>query len=320
MLVQVSDSRGQHVSLQSIIQDNGELLRGLAGAFDSGTPFTRRQATLMLSNGQTITVDYTVTPLQASAEPLLLIELQPLDRLLRISREETQLSTHESSRNLIRGLAHEIKNPLGGLRGAAQLLSLELPNTELQDYTNVIIAEADRLRNLVDKLLGPNALPQRQATNIHAVVERVSQLLSAEVGSGIQLIKDYDPSIPEFEADDEQLIQAVLNIARNAAQALTEAEIEAPTISFKTRIIRRFTIAKHHHKLVCKLSITDNGNGIPAEILPNIFFPMVTGPAEGTGLGLSISQSIVHQHDGLIECESQPGSTQFSLFLPLELA
>lgn len=220
---------------------------------------------------------------------------------------------------LVRGLAHEIKNPLGGIRGAAQLLSRELPEESLKDYTNVIIEEADRLRNLVDRMLGSNKLPNLAPTNIHEVLERVSSLVEAESQGSITLVRDYDPSIPDLLLDREQMIQAVLNMVRNAMQAIAgQNDLRLGRITLRSRTLRQFTIGHTRHRLVCKVEIIDNGPGIPAELQETIFYPMVSGRPDGTGLGLAIAQNIISQHQGLIECESHPGHTVFSLFLPLE--
>jgi two-component system nitrogen regulation sensor histidine kinase GlnL len=291
-------------------------------AIKSNNAFTKRETLLALPNGRSITVDCAITPIINNDEvSAMIMELQPLDRLLKISREEGLLSSQQNSQNLIRGLAHEIKNPLGGLRGAAQLLAKELPNRSLTDYTNIIIEEADRLGNLVDRMLGSHNLMNMQALNVHEVLERVKSLVDAETGDRVALQRDYDPSIPDINGDKERLIQAVLNIVRNAMQALLSNEnctTEKPTITLKTRTLRQFTIGTKRHRLVCKIEISDNGPGIAKEISETLFFPMVSGRADGTGLGLSISQSIITHHHGLIECSSEPGNTIFNLIIPLE--
>jgi two-component system nitrogen regulation sensor histidine kinase GlnL len=260
-------------------------------------------------------VDYAVTPLTLETESLV-VEIRPLDRLLRISREEAILSSQQMTQVMVRGLAHEIKNPLGGLRGAAQLLARELESEHLLDYTNVIIEEADRLRNLVDRLLSTPRRLLREPVNIHEVLERVRQLVEAETQGELPIQRDYDPSIPELTGDREQLIQALLNVARNAQQALCDTP--APEIRFRTRTQRQFTIGNQRHRLVCQIDICDNGPGVPPDIVDNIFFPMISGRAEGSGLGLAIAQGIISQHQGLIECNSKPGNTVFSILIPLE--
>ncbi len=318
-LLQTSEARALGEPINHLFNSDTECTQDLRDALQAGSAYTRRKALLALPAGQQITVDYAATPFTQASEPMLIIELQPLDRLLRISREETNNSSHHTSRALIRGLAHEIKNPLGGLRGAAQLLAKQLPDPELQDYINVIIDEADRLRSLVDRLLGSHKVIARRAVNIHEVLERVCALVVAESPRYIAVQRDYDPSIPDLLGDAEQLIQASLNIVRNAMQALqTIDDRQAATLSLTTRVLRGFTIDKRQHRLVVRVDIADNGPGVPAELLDSIFFPMVSGHADGTGLGLSIAHSIVHQHHGLIECASRPGNTVFSLFIPLE--
>ena len=319
MLLAVSGQRSHGQFISELFTESPEALSSLRQAVEHAHPFTKREAMLTSLNGQTLTVDYAVTPILSTGKTLLLLEVHPRDRLLRITKEEAQLSKQETTKLLVRGLAHEIKNPLGGIRGAAQLLARELPNEGLRDYTNVIIEEADRLRNLVDRMLGSNKLPSLAMTNIHEVLERVGSLIEAESQGSITLVRDYDPSIPDVLIDREQLIQAVLNIVRNALQALSaQSDLRLGRISLRTRTLRQFTIGHTRHRLVVKMEIIDNGPGIPAELQETIFYPMVSGRPDGTGLGLAITQNIISQHQGLIECESHPGHTVFSIFLPLE--
>jgi two-component system nitrogen regulation sensor histidine kinase GlnL len=263
---------------------------------------------------QSVTVNLSITPLLKDEQVNeILVELQQVDNHLRISKEEQLMTQQNTARLLVRGLAHEIKNPLGGLRGAAQLLDLELHDPELKEYTQIIIAESDRLQGLMDRMLGPNKVPNKQPLNIHEVLERVRHLLQAEANSGLIIHNDYDPSIPEVQADKDQLIQALLNIAKNAVQA-TEGKGK---VILKTRIHRHVTIGRKRYKLAIKCDIIDNGPGIDADMMNQIFYPMVTGRADGTGLGLSIAQALINQHNGLIECNSEPNNTVFSIFLPL---
>ncbi len=281
--------------------------------------FTLRRTRWQLQNQSTIMVDYSITP--SPELDSIIIEVQPLDRLLRISREEAMISNQETSRNLVRSLAHEIKNPLGGIRGAAQLLARELNASagDFEEYTRVIIDETDRLRNLVDRMLGPHRPPERKLLNIHEIFEHVIMVLRAETDNSLELVRDYDPSIPPVPGDRELLIQAVLNIARNAVQVLLESDRQqGGQILFRTRIQRRYTIGRVQYPLVARLSIIDNGPGIPPELKEDIFLPMITGRANGTGLGLAIAQNLINQHQGLIESESIPGETEFVIFLPLE--
>ncbi|WP_068824782.1 nitrogen regulation protein NR(II) [Pseudomonas sp. BMS12] len=319
MLLAVSGQRSHGQFISELFTESPEALSSLRQAVEHAHPFTKREAMLTALSGQTLTVDYAVTPILNAGQTLLLLEVHPRDRLLRITKEEAQLSKQETTKLLVRGLAHEIKNPLGGIRGAAQLLARELPNEGLRDYTNVIIEEADRLRNLVDRMLGSNKLPSLAMTNIHEVLERVGSLIEAESQGSITLVRDYDPSIPDVLIDREQMIQAVLNIVRNALQALSaQSDLRLGRISLRTRTLRQFTIGHTRHRLVVKMEIIDNGPGIPPEMQETIFYPMVSGRPDGTGLGLAITQNIISQHQGLIECESHPGHTVFSIFLPLE--
>ncbi|EMP53995.1 signal transduction histidine kinase, nitrogen specific, NtrB [Marinobacter santoriniensis NKSG1] len=321
-LFETSMTRSQGQPFADSLVDSEDALKTLYAALENGQSYTRREAEFLLPSGARLTVDYSVTPI--SLDPTeLLIEIQPRDRLLRISREEDIISQQETTRILVRGMAHEIKNPLGGIRGAAQLLDRELSDEDQREYTQVIIDEADRLRSLVDRMLGPHKALQLAPTNVHEVLERVRTLLEAESKGRVIFCRDYDPSLPELIGDKEQLIQAFLNIARNAMEAAFENQTgqtnsEPPTITFRTRALRQFTIGHRRYRLVCRVDIIDNGPGIPPDLLQNIFYPMISGRASGTGLGLSITQSIIGQHHGLVECESEPGQTDFIIFLPLE--
>lgn len=319
MLFGVSTKRVTGMTAGELLPSDSVLLDTLNNSLADGNPFTQHETQIILPGHRKLTLDCTITPVLMDPEKednVVLLELQQIDRQIRISREEQQLAQQHTIRALVRGMAHEIKNPLGGLRGAAQLLERELPDDSLKEYTNIIIGEADRLRNLVNRMLGPNTLPQKELLNIHQVLEHVRQLMCVDQQEGISFVTDYDPSIPEMQADRDQLIQAVLNIVGNAVQAIgSQGEV-----ILRTRALRQFTIGHVRHKLVCKVSIIDNGPGIPEDMLESIFYPMVTGRAEGTGLGLSIAQSLINQHGGLIQCESQPGHTSFSLLLPLDTA
>ena len=286
----------------------------LRASLDSATGFIEREMSLRRNGDKPITVDCTATPLALDKKPGLLLEVLALDRHLRISRDELLLTQHQASREMIRGLAHEIKNPLGGIRGAAQLLEKEFPDSEHREYTRVIIREADRLQNLVNRLLGPNRAPAKTALNIHEVLEHIRQLVEAEAPEDIVIRRDYDPSIPDLTADREQLIQALLNILRNALQAVGSSG----TICLRSRAKRQFTIGSTRHKLVIQVDIEDDGPGIAPAMIEKIFYPMVTTRADGTGLGLPIAQMLVHSHGGLIECKSRPGATVFSIYLPLQ--
>jgi two-component system nitrogen regulation sensor histidine kinase GlnL len=239
----------------------------------------------------------------------LLAELRPIEQQLRLAREERLVSEQQANRELIRNLAHEIRNPLGGLRGSAQLLERELGRSELREYTQVIIKEADRLQGLMDRMLTPHRAPRIEPVSVHEVLERVRSLVEAEFGLRIE--RDYDPSLPELLGDREQLIQAVLNIARNAAQAGSR------NIAFRSRALRQVTLLRQRHRLALELQVVDDGPGVPEEIRERIFNPLVSGREGGTGLGLSLAQTFVQYHHGVIEFESRPGRTTFRILLPL---
>ncbi|MEW6331210.1 MAG: nitrogen regulation protein NR(II) [Pseudomonadota bacterium] len=314
MLFEISAKKAVGQKLAELLPHARLATRTLSQTLESRHPITARGVPLKLPGHRTITVDCTVTPLTDAGPDALVVELTQVDRLLRLARDENMLERQAANRAVMRGLAHEIKNPLGGLRGAAQLLERELPDKALKEYTRIIIHEADRLRNLVDRMMGPHKPLKKQPVNIHAILEHVRKLMLVEVPVGLTLERDYDPSLPEFEGEPEQLIQAVLNIVRNSAEAIQHQG----TIRLRTGIERSFTIGQKRHRLVLRADIEDSGPGIPEEIQEHIFYPMVTGKAGGTGLGLSIAQDIVAKHGGLIECHSRPGHTVFSIYLPLE--
>ena len=249
----------------------------------------------------------------------VLVELLEIEQQTRQDREERTLGQVQANKELIRNLAHEIKNPLGGIRGAAQLLQMEVNSRELTEYTQVIIHEADRLQALVDRLLAPHRKPHVVSdVNVHEVCERVRSLILAEFPRGLAVLRDYDASIPEFRGDREQLIQAVLNIAHNASQALAERiGLGDGRIVLRTRVARQVTIGKHRYRLALELHIEDNGPGVPEDIRDRIFYPLVSGREGGSGLGLTLAQTFVQQHMGLIECDSVPGRTVFRIVIPL---
>lgn len=318
VLFEISGQRSKGTPFYKILHENNASMTGLEECIRTGESFADREVELCMLSGTRVVVDYTVTPIAHRNRNFMVMEIHPRDRLQRIGREEDLLSQQESSRMLVRGLAHEIKNPLGGIRGAAQLLDKVLREDD-RDYTHIIIQEADRLCNLVDRMLGPIQFFRQDSVNIHEVLERVINLIEVESEGKITLKRDYDPSIPELTGDKEQLIQALLNIARNSLQALAPAgSSESPKITFRTRPLRKFTIGHKRHRLAVRIDIIDNGTGIAQDLLNSIFYPMVSGRPEGTGLGLSITQSIISQHEGLVECESEPGMTKFTIFMPLE--
>ena len=293
-----------------------ELERALDEARVIHCDYSARNVTYVRTGREPVPFSCTVTRIDAFGLGLL-AELRPIQEQLRIEREARIESEQQANRELIRNLAHEIKNPLGGLRGSAQLLERELEQSalgrsrvgELREYTQVIIKEADRLQLLMDRMLTPHRAPHLEPLGLHEVLERVRSLVRAEFG--IEIVRDYDPSLPELMGDREQLIQAVLNIARNAAQ------VGAQSVTFRTRIMRNITIRKQRYRLALELQVIDDGPGVAEEIQDRIFNPLVSGREGGTGLGLSLAQTFVHYHQGVIEFESRPGRTTFRILLPL---
>lgn len=249
----------------------------------------------------------------------VLVEIIEIEQQTRLDREERAQGQAELSKELIRNLAHEIKNPLGGIRGAAQLLQMEVTSRDLTEYTQVIIHEADRLQALVDRLLVPHRKPHLVSdVNIHEVCERVRALIQAEFPRGLTVVRDYDASLPEFRGDREQLIQAVLNVAHNAAYALADRmALGDAVITLRTRIARQVTVGRQRYRLALELLVEDNGPGIPESIRDRVFYPLVSGREHGSGLGLTLAQTFVQQHHGTIDCESRPGRTVFRILIPL---
>ena len=304
--------------LTDFIQDtDSNLIQHIRNSIENRHPITQREVCIKRFGANELTIDCSTTPISSKDDDAVcLLEMSPVDRMVRISREEHLLSETQATQNMMRGLAHEIKNPLGGLRGAAQLLASELNEDYLREYTDVIINEADRLRKLVDRMFGPNIKPTKETINVHNILEHIRHLAMAETPTGVEFKFDYDPSIPDIQADRDLLVQAILNIVRNAVHAVKTSN-NGGMVTLKTRILRRYTIADVMHRLVVEISVIDNGTGIEEEIRPQIFFPMVSGSEEGTGLGLPISQNLVNLHNGLIEFDSEPGHTQFRVLLPL---
>ncbi len=318
-LLDLSARQLEHQDFLSFFSVSSVLDQSLQQALQKEFAHKRLIVQLERLGREPLKVQATVVALFGQRWPLL-VELIEVDQQLRIEREQQLIEQAEANRQLLRNLAHEIKNPLGGVRGAAQLLELELNNPGLSEYTQVIIQEADRLQVLVDRLLAPHRSPRViEEMNIHEVCERVRALVLAEYPKGLTIIQDYDAAIPEFMADKAQLIQAVLNIVRNAAEALTEQirHDSGATIRLRTRVARQITIGRQRHRLVLDLQIHDNGPGVAPEILDRIFHPLVSGRDGGSGLGLSLAQSFVQQHQGMIECDSRTGHTVFRILLPL---
>ena len=292
------------------------LKHALEGAGSNEFAALRYDAWLRRLNHEPMPVHVVVAQTDTPGEAI--VELLPLEQQAKQEREERLIDQAQANKELIRNLAHEIKNPLGGIRGAAQLLQMEI-GKDLTEYTQVIIHEADRLQTLVDRLLAPHRRPHLVGdVNIHEVCERVRSLILAEFPRGLRAVRDYDTSIPEFRGDREQLIQAVLNIAHNAAQVLAERITAGDAvIAFRTRIARQVTFGKKRYRLALELHVIDNGPGVPDSIKDRIFYPLVSGRDGGSGLGLTLAQTFVQQHHGLIECDSRPGHTDFKLLIPL---
>ncbi len=294
------------------------LQAALDNALNNNWGYTGQNIELKRGDGEVLHINCTVTPLrpEMAAGVRLLLELQPIEHQLAATREEHLIEQQKASRELIRNLAHEIKNPLGGIRGAAQLLEHELANPSLKEYTQVIIKEADRLQDLMQRLLTPHRTMLPTTVNIHEILERVRSLLTAEFPGSLAMRRDYDTSLPELVGDREQLIQAVLNVARNAAQAM-QGEGE---IVLRTRVLRQVTLAKKRYRLALEIKVIDNGPGIPETVRERMFYPLVSGREGGSGLGLTIAQNFVQHHQGTIDCSSRPGQTIFTIRLPVEQA
>ena len=299
-----------------VFGDAPALFQAIEKALANGASFTEQELEIGIGKAR-LHLSCTVSIIDV-AGAVLALEFRHIDQQLKIAREERLLEQQQANRDLIRSLAHEIKNPLGGIRGAAQLLERELERRPLREYTQVIIGEADRLQALVDRLLTPHRMPKYQKVNIHEILARVGTVVQAEFPR-LAILSDFDISLPEFDGDPEQLTQAIFNVVRNAAQAL-EGALGVPQIRLTTRVARGVTLAKRRYRLALALLVEDNGPGVPESIRDRIFFPLVSGREGGSGLGLTIAQTFVTQHNGAIECESVPGHTTFTILLPLEFS
>jgi two-component system nitrogen regulation sensor histidine kinase GlnL len=312
-LLAASPAAARGRRLASLVLDGAQLEALVARSRASGEPFAMRGLDLAPAAraNSRYHADVSVTPL---AEGGALLEIADTTQPSRITRDTALLAQQGGSRMMARQLAHEIKNPLGGLRGAAQLLERELPNEELKEYTRVIIGEADRLRALVDSLLGPARPMRRVPLNVHELIDHVYRLARAEAPAGVTIERDYDPSLPPLALDRDLMVQAMLNLARNAVQALGERG----ALTLRSRALTQATIGTERHRLVASLQFEDDGPGVPAELGETIFDPLVSARAGGTGLGLAVAQDIAIRHGGIIEFDSRPGRTVFSLLLPME--
>jgi len=313
-LLALSANQVRGMALAEVVPAARRHLPALERALASGRVLREREMRLERPGGGELALDCTVTPVLGSAGgAALVLELVDLGRGHRLSRDERLRAEHEAARALVRGLAHELRNPLGGLRGAAQLLERELAEPRLREYTRVIVGEADRMQGLLDRMLGPRQPPRMQVFSCHELTERVLALAAAEAGPGVALERDYDPSLPALHGDRDLLNQALLNVVRNAVQAVGERG----RVVLRTRIEAPFTLAGRQHRQAVRIDVIDDGPGIPPGLTEQVFYPMVTGRSDGTGLGLSIAQGLVRRHGGIIECASEPGRTTFSLLLPL---
>jgi two-component system nitrogen regulation sensor histidine kinase GlnL len=304
-------------SLADVFTEPALLQNALHGIRDNAFAVLRYDAFVKRLGADPMPVHVIISWTEPEVE--IIIEMIPLEQQTRQDREERLAEQSQTNKELIRNLAHEIKNPLGGIRGAAQLLEMEIESPELKEYTQVIIHEADRLQSLVDRLLAPHRRPHMVSdVNIHEVCERVRSLILAEFPKGITVVRNYDTSIPEFRGDHEQLIQTVLNIAHNACQALTDRIAAGDAVlTFRTRVLRQITFGKQRYRLALELHVIDNGPGVPDSIKDRIFYPLVSGREGGSGLGLTLAQTFVQQHHGLIEVDSVPGRTDFKILIPL---
>ena len=311
LAIGANQARGR--TLADLVREPAPIEAIVARARAGSDPIAHRELRIdpVARDDSHLVVDCTASPLDAER---VLLEISDTTRQQRISRDTAMLAQLGGNRLMVRQLAHEIKNPLGGLRGAAQLLERELPTESLKEYTQLIIREADRLRTLVDNLLGPGGLPRKTLVSPHELLEHVYQLLRNEAPDGVAIVRDYDPSLPPLFVDRDQMIQAMLNLGRNAVQALGSAG----RVTLRTRAIVNATIAACRHRVVASIQFEDDGPGVPPELTDTIFYPLVTSRPGGNGLGLAVAQELATRHGGLIEFDSRPGQTLFTLLLPLD--
>lgn len=320
-ILQISLARALNQRLMEVVDVPETFSEQVKKSVEELRPFSQREV-IWIIHDRGITLDIVVNPIiKAQQVHTLVLELQVVDRILKISRDDKTHHSHQAHRALIRGLAHEVKNPLGAIRGATQLLERCI-GAEYREYTQVVIHEVDRLSKLVDSMLGPRNPLNVELCNIHEIIEHVLQLITVESTSAttspLAIERNYDLSLPELQGDRHRLIQAILNIATNAHHALSSADgtFHRPTITITTRVSRQVTLHQRLHKVAVHVIIEDNGPGIPEELMMSLFYPLVSGRADGTGIGLSIAQHVVQQHGGIVECDSRPGSTQFHLYIP----
>ena len=313
-LLGISEKRAAGEPLLKLVGDDTEFEDILARVIRTGDHYANE---LTLPNTEVHAeeriIDCRVSPI-AAGRAAILVEMTDVTRRSKITRENALLIQHGAGRQMIRQLAHEIKNPLGGIRGAAQLLAKQLDSAELKEYTDVVISETDRLAGLVDTLLGPGGPPRKEPHNIHELLEYVVRIISAEKHRALSIRRDYDPGLPDIRLDRDQMVQALLNIVQNAVLALEGHG----TLTLRTRATTNFTIGDTRHRVIATIDIEDDGPGIPRDLQDSVFYPLVTSRPDGTGLGLPAAQELISRHGGLIEFESRPGRTVFSIRLPLE--
>ncbi len=312
----ISRSRARGQSLLQLVDDEPEMREILSRVAATGDHYANemRLAPTEVHAGERI-VDCHVSAIDIDAAELL-VEITDVTRRSQISRENALLIQHGAGRQMIRQLAHEIKNPLGGIRGAAQLLERQLEDAELREYTDVVISETDRLAGLVDQLLGPGGPPNKEPVNVHELLEYVVRIVEAEDQRQLSIRRDYDPGLPEIDLDRDQMVQALMNLVRNAAAALEGQG----TITLRSRAVTNFTIGEVRHRVIASIEIEDDGPGIPGDLQDSLFYPLVTSKPDGTGLGLPAAQELIGRHGGLIEFESRPGRTVFFVRIPLKQA
>lgn len=318
LLFEVSAKQALNNNISIFFEDNNNFFNKiLKKVNEQNNSYKEHEYFIQTHQKKTICVSLTVSALINSKDEFV-IEFIQMDQQLKVAREERMFIQQQANTELLRNLAHEVRNPLGGLRGAAQLLEEELSDDSLKEYTQIIINEADRLQNLMNRMLSPHQMPVYKKTNIHEILERVRSLILSEFSNDISFVRDYDVSLPEFVVDREKLIQAILNIARNGAQAMKQNKQDDMQLTFITRAERQIVFRKKKHATAIRIDIIDNGPGIKNELIDKIFFPLVTGNEKGSGLGLSLAQNLISSHQGMIDCHSVPGNTVFSIILPIE--
>ena len=319
-ILDTSLKASKNKELRELFFEESESLDNFLSSLGNKRDFAKVDALLFIKGGKKLLCDYHIKSFSdKSIGDGFIFEIINKDFSHEIRERLRSQANQEVTSAFVKGLAHEIKNPLSGIRGAAQLLSQKLPQEHLNEYTDIIINQTDRLTSLVNNILGPNKMPSFELQNIHAPLESVLGLLQQDLSeSGIDLIKDYDPSIPEISIDNYLLEQSILNLVKNAKESLEEGEVFSPEIRIVTRVLRQEFLGQTQHKTVCSISVADNGPGIPKDLKDSIFFPMISSKATGSGLGLSITQGIISQHNGIIKCESEPGKTEFSILIPIK--